>query len=411
MMDRPAGCAWLALFALASTSAAAANVTYQVTFEATWTEQTHPDSYPAGAHFSPPVGAVHNGDVVFWEPGQLASNGIESMAETGGTSALSNEISVARTAGDVFGSTIIASGLNSPGTTGAQFVATDGFTKFTWVAMLAPSPDWFVGVNGLDLKLLGHWRDNMVIELYTYDSGTDSGSTYTSPNADTNPPEPITLIVTPPLGTGGYAPPVGTYTLTIVDVDGRPPYEDPDEDGLTNLREAELGTDPTSDDTDMDTVLDGADNCPLVGNVAQTDADADTVGDACDNCPSDANPRQLDFDGDDEGDRCDLDDGLLLFTDFSPDVQTWQDDTVYDSFNHYRADLNVLRGGGDYTQDPAAINVDRQCGLPSASAVDTFAPAPGNAVLYLVTGMSGVVEASLGEDSGGNPRPNANGCP
>jgi len=90
MRNQPALHAWWILFALVSTSASAADVTYQVTFEATWTAVTHPQDYPSGAHFSPPVGAVHNTDVVFWEVGELASNGIESMAETGGTSALNS---------------------------------------------------------------------------------------------------------------------------------------------------------------------------------------------------------------------------------------------------------------------------------------------------------------------------------
>jgi hypothetical protein len=290
-------------------------------------------------------------------------------------------------------------------------VATEGFSKFTWVTMLAPSPDWFVGVSGLDLLLHGRWRDNMILELQTHDTGTDSGPTFESSNDDTNPAEPLTLIVTPPLATGGYAPPTATYTLVIVDVDGRPPYGDADGDGLTNLREAELGTDPTSGDTDLDTVLDAVDNCALFSNVTQVDIDADGVGDDCDNCPSTRNTTQFDFDDDGAGDHCDLDDGLLLFTDVTPGSQAWHDDIVYDGYNFYRGDLQVLRGGGDYTQNPAALNADRQCGLASASASDAFTPAVGDVVFYLVTGVSGVVEGSLGDDSAGFLRPNSNSCP
>ena len=77
-------------------------------------------------------------------------------------------------------------------------------------------------------------------------------------------------------------------------------------------------------DRDLDTVLDGNDNCPGVDNPGQEDADMNGVGDVCeaafvdtdmdgvqdslDNCPSDANPLQENFDGDGLGDACDLDD-------------------------------------------------------------------------------------------------------
>lgn len=45
--------------------------------------------------------------------------------------------------------------------------------------MLDPSPDWFVGVSGLELCLANcSWIENKVLELYPWDAGTDSGPTY-----------------------------------------------------------------------------------------------------------------------------------------------------------------------------------------------------------------------------------------
>ena len=85
--------------------------------------------------------------------------------------------------------------------------------------------------------------------------------------------------------------------------------DDPDADGLTNGQELLLGTDCNVPDTDGDTFLDGADNCPLVGNSTQADSDADGVGDACDNCPLVPNLLQMDADGDRFGSACDCDDG------------------------------------------------------------------------------------------------------
>ncbi len=164
-------------------------------------------------------------------------------------------------------------------------------------------------------------------------------------------------------------------------------------------------------DTDGDGICDDLDNCPLTANPAQSDLDADGVGDACDNCPADSNPSQRDADADGVGDRCDLDDGLLWFTEMLPALQTWQSDSLYDSFNLYRGDLQVLRTTGEYTQDPGAAAADRLCGLGSASATDGFAPAAGEAVFYLVTGVAGGVEHSLGPDAAGIERPNGHPCP
>ena len=54
-------------------------------------------------------------------------------------------------------------------------------------------------------------------------------------------------------------------TRYFATVDDCVPDEDPDADGLTNLREYEAGTDPRDPDTDGDGIPDGADNDPLHG--------------------------------------------------------------------------------------------------------------------------------------------------
>lgn len=45
--------------------------------------------------------------------------------------------------------------------------------------MTGPSPDWFVGVSELNLcEESCTWVENKVLDLYLYDSGTDSGVSY-----------------------------------------------------------------------------------------------------------------------------------------------------------------------------------------------------------------------------------------
>jgi hypothetical protein len=181
---------------------------YEVIFEATWSAATHPVQFPQSPHFSPPVGGTHNSNVIFWEPGGIATFGIELMAETGNTSGLSNEINAEIVAGFADQS-FVANGINSPGTRSLNITVDQSFSELTLVSMLAPSPDWFVGVHGLPLFDQGWWVPEIVVDLFAYDAGTDDGTTYESANADSSPPLPISLQGFP-LEVGV---PVGTMTI------------------------------------------------------------------------------------------------------------------------------------------------------------------------------------------------------
>ena len=52
---------------------------------------------------------------------------------------------------------------------------------------MVPSPDWFTGLDDLDLCQDGEWLDNARIEVSPMDAGTDNGLTFTSPNWATDP--------------------------------------------------------------------------------------------------------------------------------------------------------------------------------------------------------------------------------
>ena len=62
----------------------------------------------------------------------------------------------------------------------------------------------------------------------------------------------------------------------------------------------------TPPDSDNDTIIDPADNCPFTPNTDQADSDEDGRGDACDNCIETPNNNQADADADGYGDACDL---------------------------------------------------------------------------------------------------------
>lgn len=192
---------------------AAATARYSVTFESTWTAATHPTDFPSNAHFSRLVGGTHAAAARFWAPGLLASPGIEDMAERGATTPLDSEIQTAIGAGTAQG-LILGGGIGrSPGSTSVEFEIRRDFPLVTLVSMVAPSPDWFVGVHDLNLIEQGDWVALKVVALDPYDAGTDHGITFTSPDEEAQPHQPIRRLDGFPFGSGGQVAPLGTFTF------------------------------------------------------------------------------------------------------------------------------------------------------------------------------------------------------
>ena len=196
--------------------------TYSVNFTSNWSQATHPHSsgnLPGNAHWSKLVGATHNDQVTFLEMGGNASPGIEDVAELGSNTAFFAEINSAISSGD---SNLLIDG-GSLGTAGGQInisniVTTEDFPLLTLVSMIAPSPDWMIAVNGVELlDGNGQWKNSISIDLFPYDAGTDSGLDYTSPNNNTNPQDPINSAQ----GTAPFSSlKIGTLTITLDNVLG-----------------------------------------------------------------------------------------------------------------------------------------------------------------------------------------------
>ncbi|HZW11543.1 MAG TPA: spondin domain-containing protein [Phycisphaerales bacterium] len=222
-----------ALAPLRAGAAGETTATYELVFNATWSPDTHPLDFPGGPHFSGLIGGTHDVRVHFWRPGGIASQGIEDMAERGRKSPLDAEINAAIAVGEA---EFLVSGGNiafSPGSRSHTFQVTSSHPLVTIVSMIAPSPDWFVGVDALPLSADGVWLPEVVVELAPFDAGTDSGISYESPDDDTDPHEPIRDLSDeyPFQGT----PPLGTFTFTLVSVDGC--AADFNDDGVSDTRD------------------------------------------------------------------------------------------------------------------------------------------------------------------------------
>ena len=169
-------------------------------------------SVPSGEHFTTLIGAVHNASATFWSSGGTASAGIESMAEVGGTSALKSEINANSNALAII-EQFIASGGTATAT--VDITLTTDHPLVTLTSMIAPSPDWFVGVSGLSLRNTADdgWQPSLAVNLFPYDAGTEEGTEFSQSNSATSPQGTITSIK----GTGKFSDePIATLTFDLL---------------------------------------------------------------------------------------------------------------------------------------------------------------------------------------------------
>ncbi len=184
---------------------------YTVTLENYWGVDDFPQGFPESAHLSLIGGATHNSAVSFWAEGDVASRGIEDMAEAGLIDVLLlDEVAPA-----------IANGTANAGIEVREFTAPQvngvpGVKVFelemnaNWplvslVTMLGPSPDWFVGVSGLSLQVNNVWLNAATVELPIYDGGSKSDITPIMGGPDIIPPNPVSLVAYD-TATGVYLP-------------------------------------------------------------------------------------------------------------------------------------------------------------------------------------------------------------
>ena len=206
---------YVALVICVGSAQAQSVATYEVTFTATWSAETHSTDFPSNPHFSGLIGGTHNSTVTFWETGSTASDGIKAMAELGSKSSLRSEVQAAITAGRAE-HVLSGGGIgNSPGVARLTFQISEDYPLVTLTSMLAPSPDWFVGVNSQSLRSATGWENSVTVELFVYDAGTDSGTRYTSPNQATNPRENIARLTGDPFSYNGQVRSVGTFVFEL----------------------------------------------------------------------------------------------------------------------------------------------------------------------------------------------------
>eukprot|EP00092_Neocalanus_flemingeri_P019836 GFUD01021487.1.p1 GENE.GFUD01021487.1~~GFUD01021487.1.p1 ORF type:complete len:476 (+),score=137.91 GFUD01021487.1:85-1512(+) len=199
-------------------------VVYRLSLRTEWNEKTFPKQFPQwrpSAQWSKTVGYSHSSTSAapLFSIGSTVSEGVRQFAETGSTDTLDLEAT-----NKTFLDTIISPpiGQGEGETTTTIFVDTN-HTKVSVMTKLVPSPDWFVGLDSLDLCSQGVFIESVTTEAFPLDAGTDNGFTFTSPNWATQPRgEVFTMTSTfpaHPAGSFNYPhlarlPTLAVYSLT-----------------------------------------------------------------------------------------------------------------------------------------------------------------------------------------------------
>lgn len=190
---------------------------YSISLTTIWNATDH-TSVPENAHWSELVGATHNTANAFFELGVVSPNtdGIKDMAELGNNTNFMSEVNTAISTNKA--DQWINAG-NLAGAVGTFTIdnlqVSENFPLITLVSMVAPSPDWFIAVNSIDLRsgnnsVNNGWKDSFTLDVFAYDAGTDDGTDYTSANAVSNPRVGVFKITGAPINGNK----MGTMTFT-----------------------------------------------------------------------------------------------------------------------------------------------------------------------------------------------------
>ena len=168
-----------------ATSACIGDAKYKVTVNVTWA-----DAAVNSKHYTTIIGGVHSASVSLWKLGGTATDGIKSMAEAGGTMLLGDEVGAAVKAGSAK-VVIKFGGGNAPGSSTGMVDVSPQFPLVSFGSMLAPTPDWFVGVSSLSLCEGGAWLTSKKVDALVYDAGTKDGADFDYGFPETQPRAPI----------------------------------------------------------------------------------------------------------------------------------------------------------------------------------------------------------------------------
>lgn len=165
---------------------------YYCTFRGKWNEQRHPAGFPRSPSYSAPIILSHSNGYRMWTGTETATLGVESIAEEGFATIITNEFNNAG-----FETLHMVIGERMFNTSDSQHLPPINVTFehpfMSSMVKLTPSPDWFIGFS--DFRTISYdtetYFNRIVIQSYIWDSGTDGGQTYTALDRDEDPQLPV----------------------------------------------------------------------------------------------------------------------------------------------------------------------------------------------------------------------------
>ncbi|MGH0145041.1 UNVERIFIED_CONTAM: hypothetical protein FKN15_023995 [Acipenser sinensis] len=206
---KPSQVSWLALLAVLGCASAlpvavdpvctaGGHAKYRLAFTGKWSQTAFPKQYPLfrpPAQWSPIIAVTHSSDYHIWRRNEYASTGVREFTEKGEAWTLMKEVESAgekiQSVYGIFSAPAITSGT---GQNSADFEVFARHSLLSFIVRIVPSPDWFVGVDSLNLCEGDQWKEQLSLDLYPWDAGTDSGFTFSSPNFATIPQDTVTEI-------------------------------------------------------------------------------------------------------------------------------------------------------------------------------------------------------------------------
>ncbi len=172
-------------------------VTYQAVFTGKWSADYFADGpkFPEKKnHFTPLFLLSHNDDLVIFRLGELASKAVEKLVEEG-EGDLMTDFVTKENGKNYFSFKFGAKISKGVSRATRTFRASDKSPYFSSINMIAPSPDWFVGVDSLPLKdSSGKWYSKITCELFAYDAGTELGDAFRQNNSASKPVKTIDFL-------------------------------------------------------------------------------------------------------------------------------------------------------------------------------------------------------------------------
>eukprot|EP00538_Stauroneis_constricta_P013667 CAMPEP_0119555466 /NCGR_PEP_ID=MMETSP1352-20130426/7668_1 /TAXON_ID=265584 /ORGANISM="Stauroneis constricta, Strain CCMP1120" /LENGTH=331 /DNA_ID=CAMNT_0007602229 /DNA_START=287 /DNA_END=1282 /DNA_ORIENTATION=- len=194
---------------------------YYCTFRGKWSKRRQPVDFPKSASWSQPVMISHSNEYRMWTGTETATLGVESIAEEGFATIITNEFNNAGA-----GTKHLVLGERLFNTSDSQHMPPVNVSYahpfVSSMVKMIPSPDWFAGFS--DWRTINPVTETfyrrIIIQSFPWDCGTDGGQTYTALDRDLDPQVPVSRITrttVPP--NGQYLDPTGKYVPIVAEFD------------------------------------------------------------------------------------------------------------------------------------------------------------------------------------------------